>query len=136
MRGAAAASLAALTLLWAGCGEKQENLDPPETQGIEPISSVPRASVIQAQGATAENLAAAAASDRVGPAFKVPVDAWNTRCSDAGQNVNCTVRAGFCSGTVVIRPTKVPSGKSAEDFLPRSDASGVKCVVPKKAEKK
>lgn len=132
MRAAAAIISLGALLLVAGCGEKRENLAVPET--TTELGSVPdpEASFVQVEDAGARNLAAAAASQKVAPNFVVALSAWKVRCKDANpERVSCSVVAGLCRGGVLITPTKVPAGESAEDYLPKADASRVRCLNPK-----
>ncbi|CAN5541864.1 hypothetical protein BH20ACT15_BH20ACT15_15220 [soil metagenome] len=128
-------ALVLLALGAAGCGEKEENLDVvPETEpGLETGPVVPKASEVQAGVAAAEQLARSTATARVAPNFKVAADAWTVTCKDPeGELVTCAVSAGLCSGSVLITPTKVPAGESAEDFAPKADSTRVRCKAPKK----
>lgn len=130
--------LLALGAAVAGCGEKEENLDVvPETEpGLETGPVVPKASEVQAGLAAAEQLARSTATARVAPNVKVPAEAWTVTCKDPeGELVTCAVKAGLCSGSVLITPTKVPAGESAEDFAPKADSTRVRCMPPKKQKK-
>ncbi len=135
----AASAAIALCGLLLGCGEKEENLDVvPETEvGLEPVPPVPEASQVQVGLAAAEQLARQTATAKVDPDFKIAPDAWQVDCKDPkGDLVTCSVSSGPCSGSVIITPTKVPAGESAEGYVPRGDGSRVKCVAPKASKKK
>jgi len=127
------AILVALALCGAlsACGEKEENLDVvPETEaGLEPVPVAPKAAKVQAGLAAAESIARTSATERVAPAFEVDPAAWTVSCKEPqGEEVSCAVSAGLCGGSVVITPTKVPAGESAENFAPKADNSRVQCT--------
>lgn len=135
MRAAAAITAVGVTLLVTACGEKQENLEavPETTTELGSVPAVPEASVVQVQGAGAKALARTTASARVAPGFVIAPAAWKVRCKYGDPaRVSCSVVAGLCRGAVLIRPTKVPAGESAEDYSPRADASRVRCKSAKK----
>lgn len=137
MKRVAPAILVGLALLGAaaGCGEKEENLDVvPETEaGLDTTPVAPKASKVQAGLAAAESIARSAATERVAPAIVVDPTAWTVSCKDPdGERVTCAVSAGRCRGAVIITPTKVPAGESAEDFTPKADTSRVRCEKPKR----
>ena len=130
------AILAGLALCGAvsACGEKEENLDfVPETEpGLESVPPVPKASQVQVGLVAAEQLARATATAKVDPAFVVDEAAWIVSCKDPkGDAVTCAVSAGLCGGSVVITPTKVPAGESAEGYVPRASGENVRCRTPK-----
>ena len=141
MRREAPAILAGLALCAAlsACGEKKENLDfVPETEaGLEPVPPVPKAAKVQAGLAAAESIARTSATERVAPAFEVDPAAWTVSCKDPqGDEVSCAVSAGLCGGSVVITPTKVPAGESAEGYVPRASGERVRCTSPKALPKR
>lgn len=129
MRGSAAIAALTLGLLASACGEKKENLEVPETvPGLETESIEPGSSRVQVEGGAAKDLARASASAAVAPTFVVDPAAWTVNCK-YGQTdlVSCSVAAGLCRGSVLITPTKVPAGESAEGYSPKADASRVRC---------
>lgn len=120
----------ALTGALSACGEKEENLDVvPETEpGLESVPPVPKASQVKFGLAAAEQYARTAATDKVDPPFDVAEAAWTVSCKDPkGDLVTCAVSAGLCRGSVIILPRKVPAGESAEGYVPKADASRVRC---------
>jgi hypothetical protein len=129
----AVASIAAglaLCAAMAACGEKEENLDVvPETEpGLESVPPVPKASQVQFGAAAAEQYARTAATEKADPPYEVAEGAWTVTCKrPADGRVTCAVSAGLCGGSVIILPRKVPAGESAEGYVPKADASRVRC---------
>ena len=129
MRGPAAIAALSLGLLASACGEKKENLEVPETvPGLETGSIEPGPSILRVEGGAAKDLARVSASAAVAPTFVVDPAAWTVNCK-YGQTdlVSCSVATGLCRGSVLITPTKVPAGESADDYSPKADASRVRC---------
>ena len=127
---AAIAAGLALCGAMAACGEKEENLDiVPETEpGLEAVPPVPKASQVQFGLAAGEQYARTAATKKADPPFKIAQEAWRVSCKKpADGRVTCAVSAGQCRGSVIILPRKVPAGESAEGYVPKADATRVRC---------
>ena len=135
----AATAALCFALLVSACGEKEENLEavPQDDPNFQTGPVEPGASRVRVEGLAAKELARVTASDAVAglPGRVAPVDpaAWSVNCAyDDPERVRCRVATPRCRGRVVITPTKVPAGQSAEGIQPRTSVDSLACGKPKR----